>query len=284
VTGCGSHHPDHPDWLCMSTDADPLHPWCIAQWFPPDGGQPRSESWANPAYQSRAQLQIEREQARGKVEQALLRIGSQPPPSADGASPRGDVDVAALAARLRDFRDEKSRTQPRPSLDPVTTMRDARDHYFARLAGDRMAKLTGAVTLVCPVCLRPDTIHCRPLDTGEAKVLARLRYLTTNFAGRYPGGWVHVQDIGQISRSEGKLRLWGLVEMKRERRADGGKSGFWRLTEKGVEFVENRVAVFKYIVVGAKNQFLWHVEPEVRIQDVIPAFHLNKMLHGESPE
>lgn len=107
--GCGSHHPDHPDWLCMSTDADPLHPWCIAQWFPPDGGQPRSESWANPAYYSRAQLQSQRQQALEVTQRCLVKTREAlSAPDLDHTTPynwgavRGKLYQLAILAKHED--------------------------------------------------------------------------------------------------------------------------------------------------------------------------------------
>lgn len=68
--------------------------------------------------------------------------------------------------------------------------------------------------------------------------------------------WVHVPSIlNARSREEGKLAYWGLIEEELIVRDDGGRAGWWRLTEKGERYVLNELKVpHKAVVYNGRVQ------------------------------
>jgi hypothetical protein len=66
--------------------------------------------------------------------------------------------------------------------------------------------------------------------------------------------WCHVRRLRSRShagdnREESKLRYWGLIEEETDLRPDGGRSGWWRLTPTGKDWVLNLSGVLKYALV-----------------------------------
>jgi hypothetical protein len=62
--------------------------------------------------------------------------------------------------------------------------------------------------------------------------------------------WQHVPTTtAGGSREEGKLRYWGLVEEDLMVRDDGGRAGWWRVTDAGRLFVLGRSKVPKHAVI-----------------------------------
>ena len=87
----------------------------------------------------------------------------------------------------------------------------------------------------------------------------RNRYLTDTMAGalkglyqwdlEHPRDFAYTPDLLMGTRTihggdAAKLRHWGLTEPRGGERTDGSKrTGFWRITAKGIEFVEGRIQV-----------------------------------------
>lgn len=92
----------------------------------------------------------------------------------------------------------------------------------------------------CPACQQHVKVYRRKLNSGMAlSLIVMYRAGGTEF--------VHLPStVGARSREEGKLRHWGLVEEADSKRPDGGRPGFWRVTELGEDFVLGRVEVPRY--------------------------------------
>lgn len=94
----------------------------------------------------------------------------------------------------------------------------------------------------CPLCTQLAKVYRRKVNAGMARSLIEMYRV-----GGLEREWVHVPtQIGARSREEGKLAYWGLVEEETAKREDGGRAGYWRVTEKGVQFVRARIKVPKY--------------------------------------
>lgn len=92
----------------------------------------------------------------------------------------------------------------------------------------------------CPICEQKVKVYRRKINSGMARSLI-LMYRA--------GGldFIHVPTaIGARSREEGKLAYWALVEEERMRRPDGGRAGYWRVTELGELFIRGKVSMPKY--------------------------------------
>jgi len=87
---------------------------------------------------------------------------------------------------------------------------------------------------ICPCCGQFSKIYTRKLNSGMAYSLLRI-------ARAFPNGeWVHVERFSKSDTRAAefsKLRFWGLVEPKGERKEDGNSAGYWRVTQKGYAFV-----------------------------------------------
>lgn len=95
----------------------------------------------------------------------------------------------------------------------------------------------------CPVCTQLAKVYRRKLNSGMAHALIRFWQV----AGR---DWAHkptvLRGVGAAARDESLLRYWGLMEEEQERRPDGGRAGWWRVTDDGERFIHARSRLPKY--------------------------------------
>ncbi len=110
--------------------------------------------------------------------------------------------------------------------------------------------LTG---VICPCCNQVAKIYKRKLNRAMAYSLICLYRLLSEADEE---GWLDVPGLlakhGLVavlrSREYQKLRYWGLVEAKGEKREDGGKAGKYRITETGRLFVIGNLALPRYVL------------------------------------
>jgi hypothetical protein len=135
-----------------------------------------------------------------------------------------------------------------------TLLRDARDWLRQRL--DEGAK--------CPCCTQMARIYRRRVNAGMAHSLI----LMYRKAGK---DWIHLPtEIPARSREEGKLAYWGLAEEATERRDDGGRAGWWRVTERGEQFVLNKITISRWACIY-DGRFLRYEGELVSIKDALGA-------------
>lgn len=92
----------------------------------------------------------------------------------------------------------------------------------------------------CPACTQHVKVYRRKVNSGMARSLIAMFVI----AGT---DWVHVPTkIGARSREEGKLAYWGLVEESPDPRDDGGRAGWWRVTDRGKAFVLGQITIPTY--------------------------------------
>ncbi len=127
----------------------------------------------------------------------------------------------------------------------------------------------------CPVCLRPAKIYRRKLNSG----MARSVILMYAKAGH---GWLHVSSYPDISsREEGKLAHWGLVEESSRKRADGGRGGWWRVTEHGAAFARGEVKVRSHILTTYNKGFLGYSGDLISIEQALgEKFDYEELMNG----
>lgn len=115
---------------------------------------------------------------------------------------------------------------------------------------------------ICPCCKQRAQVYERTINAGMAISLITMY----KAAGK---DFQHVPTtVGGKSREEGKLRYWGLVEEERRVRPDGGRAGFWRVTDAGEAFLFRRLAVVKWARVYAKQVLKLH-GPRWTIDDAL---------------
>lgn len=122
-------------------------------------------------------------------------------------------------------------------FDGSETLEDARMRLHANLG-------TG---MTCPCCGQFAKRYRRKLNSGQIVSLISIykRGLRSQF------DWVHIPDVyaSLRSREEGKIAYWGLLEEATEKRDDGGRAGYWRVTPKGEDFLIRGLRVPKYVYV-----------------------------------
>jgi len=93
----------------------------------------------------------------------------------------------------------------------------------------------------CPCCTQLAKVYSRKINSGMAHALIQMY----KHAGTE---WFYLPNITSRwqGRDEAGLRYWGLIEEMQERRDDGGRAGWWRLTKLGEEFVKRAIRVPKY--------------------------------------
>lgn len=92
----------------------------------------------------------------------------------------------------------------------------------------------------CPLCGQFAKQYRRKINAGMARGL-----ILAHRIGR--GEYVHVNRLG--SHEVAQLQWWSLIEEKPARRPDGGRTGWWRPTGLGLDWIYSRVSVPKYVLV-----------------------------------
>lgn len=95
----------------------------------------------------------------------------------------------------------------------------------------------------CPCCTQYAKVYRRKINSGMARALVEMYVKARN-------DWIHkptaLSGLGAAARDESLLRYWGLIEESSEEREDGGRAGWWRVTELGSDWLHARVTVPKY--------------------------------------
>lgn len=118
------------------------------------------------------------------------------------------------------------------------TVREARD--LLRTLADEGS--------VCPCCTQTVKVYRRKLTSAAARGLISLYRMHGREWGHLPT--VVKKLTPDIAHQGGYVSLagyWGLMEEERTvRRDDGGRAGFWRVTNNGEAWIRRRVTVSKY--------------------------------------
>jgi hypothetical protein len=88
-------------------------------------------------------------------------------------------------------------------------------------------------------------------------------------------------DLSKLGGEWARLRHWGLIEELQERREDGGRAGWWRITARGVEYVRNMLALPKYVILY-QGGVLGHVGREITIRQTA-RFNYDEMMRSPVP-
>lgn len=103
----------------------------------------------------------------------------------------------------------------------------------------------------CPACKQIVREYRRTIHAAMAEKLIQFwrTYGTMNWGERTP-----LMLKGRAGAADGggdfaKLRYWGLIEESNDERQDGGRAGWWRVTQVGALFVQNQQAVPRYAYV-----------------------------------
>lgn len=120
---------------------------------------------------------------------------------------------------------------------------------------------------VCPCCKQFAKIYKRPIYGTMAKHLINL-YWASHIAD---GAYCHISSFCPKHPGDfAKLVYWGLVEEKPkdEDNTSTRTSGFWKITEKGKQFVLNQISIPSHIRLY-DGKLLGTTGQQVTIKDVL---------------
>lgn len=111
----------------------------------------------------------------------------------------------------------------------------------------------------CPTCAQYAKIYDHRNLTGA---MAYALILIARYKRQEGDDFCHVENYlkslpgipASIRGDFSKLRHWGLIESKKGLRDDGSpRNGYYRITDKGLEFVRGEIMVQKYLVLYNKE-------------------------------
>jgi len=100
-----------------------------------------------------------------------------------------------------------------------------------------------AVGAACPCCHQFTKVYRRKINAAMARAL----FLMWDEGGRERRLYVHVPSIDPTRGGDvAKMQFWGLIEEEKGSRVDGGRAGYWKVTQRGEDWLKRRVTVPKY--------------------------------------
>lgn len=113
-----------------------------------------------------------------------------------------------------------------------------------RLAREWLRESTADGTAVeCPCCKQNVKVYRRPVSAASAFALIALWRAAGFQYGHLP------TILNRKQADEAKMRYWGLIEEAPLEREDGGRAGYWRVTEAGEAFLHGITRVPQYAVI-----------------------------------
>jgi hypothetical protein len=126
----------------------------------------------------------------------------------------------------------------------------------------------------CPCCTQYARVYRRKITASQAAALIR-------FWRTYGTAWGHLATVDK-SREASKLSYWKLIEQESQRREDGGRSGWWRITVEGLRFIRNQETVPKYIRIYNDRLLGVDAVQRVSISDVLGTrFDYDELMGGQ---
>lgn len=123
----------------------------------------------------------------------------------------------------------------------------------------------------CPCCHQLVKLYKRPMTGAMAHALILMsRYPDPNEFFHVPSWLARFTASATIRGGDwAKLKLWGLIEPKPQAVRDDGsrRSGYWRITRAGVDFVRRRSRLPKYVYTYNQNK-VPRVHGDERLVDV----------------
>lgn len=159
------------------------------------------------------------------------------------------------------------------SMTPHTTLAEARDWLRSRLRsgeGDQ-----------CPCCRQRVQIYRRTINNQMALALIEM-YLMEKNGNITLGDFIHVRkDLRSKSHEVAQAEWWGLIESDGARQDAGQRSGRWRLTDRGRQYVRGRLTIPRYALRFDGKTIGFDQTEMVTIQDALgQTFDLNGLLGG----
>lgn len=98
---------------------------------------------------------------------------------------------------------------------------------------------------VCPCCNQKAKVYPRTVHHTLAVALIQLYRRGLTYMPNAPTPFVHAPSLPGDTHEISQLVWWGLIEEEKGKRPDGGRKGFWRITQAGIDFVEGKRTIQK---------------------------------------
>jgi hypothetical protein len=95
----------------------------------------------------------------------------------------------------------------------------------------------------CPCCTQFAKVYKRKINSTMARTLITL------YRHGKAGEYLHAPSLPGDTHEVSQLVWWGLVEEERTRREDGGRAGWWRVTDLGRAFVLGALRLPKHALI-----------------------------------
>lgn len=126
-------------------------------------------------------------------------------------------------------------------------------------------------TQTCACCGHTNTIRSRKIHTSMALKLVRLYRLHGQQEFHLPTA---LNQLGLAARDEAMLQHWGLLEA-------GAHRGWWRVTDKGAQFILGEITVPRIARVGENSTLYGFEGDQISIQDALEdRFDLAELLNS----
>jgi hypothetical protein len=126
----------------------------------------------------------------------------------------------------------------------------------------------------CPCCSQRAQTYRRKITATSARALVTMYRKHGLEVGHLPTA------LGRKQADEAKMVYWGLIEDEGVLRDDGGRAGYWRVTDKGLHFMQGRLTIQKYALVY-DSRCLGFEGPQVSFSQCLgETFDLRDLLDG----
>ena len=95
----------------------------------------------------------------------------------------------------------------------------------------------------CPCCTQHAKVYRRNINSKMARTLIRI------YKKSPIGNFIHVPSLDGDNHEASQLEWWGLLIEEKIKRSDGGRAGWWAITDLGKSFVLNSCTLPKYALI-----------------------------------
>jgi hypothetical protein len=135
----------------------------------------------------------------------------------------------------------------------------------------------------CPCCEQNVEVFKRPIHATMTKALILIFKATDR--DRQFVSFPRLAEAHGLSGGgdNAKLAYWGFIEDEGGKREDGGREGYWRITDKGAAFCRGEIKVPSHVLIYDRKFLGFDTSKEVGIEDCSKKFDLAEML-ADAPE